>query len=76
MPERSWDQVVKSTEEKKMKELFGNVPDYIRDSPIFTVWEKKYTPQQIFKLLELHDVSWEKEREAIALVDPMNREKQ
>lgn len=71
--ERNWKQVVRDTAEKGRKKAFGTVPDFIKDSPIWLVWNKKYTPKQIMAMLELSEMPWEKKMEQIAIGDPMER---
>ena len=73
MPERSWDQVVRDTAEKKRELAFGKIPEYIKESPVFIDWQKKYSVKQILKLLEATNFSWEKEQEQIAISDPGER---
>ena len=73
MPERQWKQIVRDTAEKSRKDFFGKIPDYIKDSPQWLDWEKKYSPKQIMNLLESVQLPWEKKMEQIALGDPIDR---
>jgi len=72
--ERNWKQIVRDTAEKERKKAFGLIPDFIKDSPIWYVWNKHYTPKQIMTMLELSEMPWEKKTEQIAVGDPMNRQ--
>ena len=72
MPERQWKQIVRDTALKRREELFGKIPDHIKNSPIWESWKQKYTPQEILFLVRQQELPWEKRMEEIAFGDPLN----